>query len=111
MLREVSWGEWNGMTRADIAKRDPALWRQRELDKWTTRPPGGESYADVADRVGPWLEKHQGEHMLVVCHGTVTRVLRGLYLKLSSAETLTLEEPQGVYFHFSQGTITRHPDT
>jgi broad specificity phosphatase PhoE len=108
---EVSWGDWNGMTRQQIAARDPDLWQARENSKWSVRPPQGESYQDLAGRLAMWLAEHQDqEQLLVVAHGVVTRVLRGLYQQFPNAVTLTLEEPQGVYFKFAGGKVTRHPE-
>jgi probable phosphoglycerate mutase len=107
---EVTWGEWNGLTRHQIAKRDPTLWQARENDKWLTRPPKGESYKDIADRLAAWLVDHQDlENLLVVAHGAVNRVIRGLYLDLPFSEILTLEETQGVYFKLTNGKISRYP--
>ena len=39
-LREISWGRWEGLTRAEIAAREPQLWSWREADRWgaTRRP-------------------------------------------------------------------------
>jgi probable phosphoglycerate mutase len=108
---EVSWGDWNGLSREQIAERDPILWRARLADKWSVRPPKGESYQDIADRLAAWLAEHQEvENLLVVAHGAVSRVLRGLYLGLSTSKILTLEEPQGVYFEFTNGKVSRHPE-
>ncbi len=110
-LREVDWGEWNGLTRSEIAYRDPEIWLARQHDKWSTRPKNGESYQDLADRLATWLADHQDDRaLMVVAHGAVSRVLRGLYLQLPRDEILTLEEPQGVYFDFRNGQITRHPE-
>jgi probable phosphoglycerate mutase len=54
-LGEGSWGRWNGLTRAEIAAREPELWRWREADRWRRPPADGESHAMVAERVRGWL--------------------------------------------------------
>ncbi len=111
VLREITLGVWNGLTRAEFKERYPEDWRAREADKWHVPPPGGESYADLRARLKPWLFAHHGDpHLLAVAHGAVNRVLRGLYLDLAAYEILTLDEPQGVYFRFVDGAISRHPD-
>jgi len=110
-IAEVDWGDWNGLSRPQIAERDPELWLARQNDKWSVRPPNGESYRDLADRLANWLSNHQDiDGLLVVAHGAVSRVLRGLYLDLPKPEIVTLEEPQGVYFKFADGKVTRHPN-
>src|SRR5579859_4874468 len=53
-LQEISYGDWEGSTLPEIGARDPQLLATREQDKWGFRPPGGESYRDVAARVAAW---------------------------------------------------------
>jgi alpha-ribazole phosphatase len=50
-LREISQGEWEGMLATDIAMRYPVEWAARQRDPVNARPPGGESVAEVAQRV------------------------------------------------------------
>src|SRR5262245_50499597 len=53
-LAEISYGEWEGFTLAEIQAREPGVLQRRERDKWDFIPPGGESYRDVAKRVAAW---------------------------------------------------------
>jgi len=78
-LREMSFGEWEGLTRADLAVRYPT-----ELEAWRAtpqlvQPPGGERVSDVAARVATGLaalcESHDGETVVVVSHAIVTRLI------------------------------------
>ena len=78
-FREMAFGEWEGLTRADLAVRHPA-----ELEAWRAtphlvQPPGGERLADVAARVATGLsalcETHGGETVVVVSHAVVTRLI------------------------------------
>ena len=55
-LKELTFGEWEGLTWPQVWNRDPAGARAREIDKWNFAPPGGESYAMLADRLQPWLD-------------------------------------------------------
>ena len=78
-LREIDIGEWSGRYHAEVAAEagpivDPAA------GLFTRRPPGGESYDDVARRLGTWLDETGDEpgDRLVVMHGMSSRVLRGL---------------------------------
>jgi probable phosphoglycerate mutase len=55
-LMELSFGAWEGLTWAEIRARDPAAVAARRADKWGFAPPGGESYAMLAERVRGWLD-------------------------------------------------------
>jgi broad specificity phosphatase PhoE len=104
-LREIAFGAWEGLTVEEIISRDPAGWARRVADKWHHAPPGGESYAQVADRAGAWLKETHGD-LLVVTHGAVDRILRGLYAGMSPDEICTLSEPQDEIFRLQGGRIT-----
>jgi len=75
---EVNFGAWDGLLFAQIAESDGAL-----LDRWLTapdvRPPGGESYAEMAARldeaVSDLRARLAGERVLVVSHSTPIRHL------------------------------------
>lgn len=104
-LREISFGAWEGLTIPDIKSRYGGAWERRLGNKWTYAPPGGESYATVARRVGSWLCEAHGP-MLVVTHGVVDRIMRGLYGGMSIHEICELPEPQNVIFQLKGGRIT-----
>ncbi len=77
-LMEMSFGEWEGETLADLRQRhgeQMAAWEAQGLD---LRPPSGESPRDVQQRLRPWLEtvaQEGGSHFAVVHKG----VIRALY--------------------------------
>src|ERR1700681_3259005 len=50
-LTEISFGEWEGLTYAEVMMRDPDIVAKREADKWQFVPPGGENYRQLALRV------------------------------------------------------------
>jgi len=104
-LREIAFGAWEGLTVEEIKGRDPADWARRVADRWHDAAPGGESYEAVAARVGAWLGEARGT-LLVVTHGAVDRILRGLYAGLSPAEICALPEPQDEIFRLACGRIT-----
>jgi broad specificity phosphatase PhoE len=77
-LRETDFGDWDGFTLAEIEERWPkaiAAWR-RDPEQ---APPGGESFAETADRVNRacdrLLSDHSGQHVLVVSHITPIKIL------------------------------------
>lgn len=107
-LMEVGWGRWEGLTRSEIAAREPALWQAFEVDRWHVAPPGGESYAALTERACGWLESVRGEpRLIVVGHGAWCRALRGAYLGLPPTRTVALDDPQDAVFRLSAGSVAR----
>jgi broad specificity phosphatase PhoE len=77
-LRETDFGDWDGLTLAEIQQRWPAavaLWRRNPEQP----PPGGESFADTAKRVNEacdrLLRDHSGQTVLVVSHISPIKIL------------------------------------
>ncbi|HEV8678902.1 MAG TPA: histidine phosphatase family protein [Stellaceae bacterium] len=101
-LREISLGSWDGLTRTDIMSRIGVRFEEFE---WYFRTPDGESYEVFAGRIAGWLAETGDGPLIAVCHGVVTRVLRGLYADLPRAEALRLAVPQDRIFRLSDGTI------
>jgi broad specificity phosphatase PhoE len=96
-LSEIDLGLWDGLTHKEARKLDPALFDKRIADKWNVRVPGGENYADVAERAERWVRSLKVD-TFAVSHGAFTRILRGLFEGLDAAEMSALDEPQGVVF-------------
>jgi alpha-ribazole phosphatase len=78
-LRELSFGDWEGMTWKELEEKFPEQWQTRMNDFVGFRAPGGESLLDLRDRVIPVLteivERHRGEEVFVVAHGGVNRIV------------------------------------
>jgi broad specificity phosphatase PhoE len=77
VLMELSFGEWEGLTWAEVRARDPNGVKARRADKWRFAPPGGESYAMLAERLTPWLASLAGD-AFIVSHGGVARAFMTL---------------------------------
>lgn len=92
-LREVAFGDFEGLTPADIKSRFPDHHRARKTDRYGFEPPGGESYRQFYARIGEWLETVDDD-MIVVAHGGVSRILRGHLLGLSGKDLVGLPVPQ-----------------
>jgi probable phosphoglycerate mutase len=77
-LREISLGEWEGISFREIEQRFPEAYasRGRDIENW--RPPAGESFADCRVRIlrtlNDILAQHSG-NVLVVGHGGVNRLI------------------------------------
>jgi probable phosphoglycerate mutase len=103
-LREISLGSWDGLDRREIRSRMGADFEEFE---WYFATPEGERYDDFAGRIAGWL-RDEGERpgpVIAVCHGVVTRVLRGLYAGLPRADALRLAVPQDRIFRLADGGI------
>ncbi|NKQ57367.1 bifunctional RNase H/acid phosphatase [Amycolatopsis sp. K13G38] len=88
-LLETDFGEWEGLTFAEAAERDPELHGSWIRDT-TVAPPGGESFESVHRRVTAFrdemLEHHAGETVVVVSH--VTPIKSILRLALDAGPSL-----------------------
>ena len=76
-LLEIDLGDWEGLTREEMRLRNPGAYEARGKNMATYRPPGGESFADLLERVRPWAEKTltRAEQTVAVSHAGVVRVL------------------------------------
>lgn len=82
-LRECSFGEWDGLTFAEVQDRSP-----EQVTDWlaatSVRPPGGESFDEVAARVTDardrLLSDYPGKVLLLVTHVTPVKTLVRLAL-------------------------------
>jgi broad specificity phosphatase PhoE len=106
-LREISYGEWEGLTASEMQARDPEVFAARGLDKWGTAPPAGESYAELARRVGDWYARLTGD-TIVSAHGGTTRVLMVITGVAKPADVVDLRIDQGVVYVFADGKLTKY---
>jgi probable phosphoglycerate mutase len=73
---------------------------------WHCRAPGGEGYESFAGRIGDWLDE-QTAPAIVVAHGMVSGVLRGLALGLDIDGIANLPGGQGIVYHVKDGIHRR----
>jgi probable phosphoglycerate mutase len=106
-LAEISYGEWEGFTLKEIQARDPGVLQRRERDKWDFRPPGGESYREVAERVAAWYATVSRDTVLAA-HGGVARALMANFHILPEEEATHADILQGVVYVFDGGTLARY---
>jgi broad specificity phosphatase PhoE len=104
-LREISLGSWDGLDRAEIAALRPGIFDGDSYHEWYFATPDGETYDVFAGRVAAWLAEAADWPLIVVTHGIVTRVLRGLYASLPRREALRLPVPQDRIFRLANGSI------
>jgi broad specificity phosphatase PhoE len=100
-LRERDFGAFDGMTGAGIRETYPDEAGRRDLlGKFYYRPPGGESWADVALRIRSLLAtealRHDCERLLVVAHQAVIMVFRYVLEELTEQELLEVDREHQV---------------
>jgi len=76
-LMELHWGTWEGERRPDLIARLGDTWTAQEAAGFGFQTLGGESFADLRDRLTAFLLElgRRGEPAGVVCHRGVIRVL------------------------------------
>jgi len=104
-LKEITFGAWEGFTLEELADGEQDRILQRRADKWGFVPPGGESYEMLAERIGLWL-KSVDRPSVVVSHGGVFRVLRGLLEGRDRVSVPRLDVPQDKVFVWRNGQFT-----
>lgn len=95
LLLEVSFGDWEGFTFAELEASHPGVSTARDGMKWRYVPPGAraESYAMMAERVGRWLEAVD-RPTICVGHGGTVRALLRLVAGVSEEEAAEMSVPQ-----------------
>lgn len=100
-FREYDYGEYNGITTAQIKETRP------DWDLWRDGCPGGETTAEVGARADRMIERlrGRGERIVVFGHGHMSRVLAarwlgldatgGRYLKMGTATLSIIGEEHG----------------
>jgi len=76
-LQEIALGAWEGLSKAEVEQAFPGAFQERGANIATFRPPGGESFQDLLDRVRPWAEQALAarRRTFAVTHAGVVRVL------------------------------------
>ncbi len=96
-LTEIGFGEWEGLTAAEVTAQNPLLLKQFWADPINTSPPGAESLAAFYDRVIPaWneiLTRHAGKHVLIVGHAGVIRMIVHRVLDMPLERMFRLQVP------------------
>ena len=108
-LREVSLGLWDGHTTAEIEAGWPGARDGAWHGEWFFTAPEGARFAGFADRLSAALHRAQTAPapVLIVAHGVVGQVLRGLWTGLDQLTSMRLEAPQDAIFALEPGGVVR----
>lgn len=97
MLNELGGGKFEGMTYDEIKNNYPKEFEGRIKNKLTYRYPGvgGESYLDVLVRLRPVINEIERttDHLLILSHRVVLRVLLAYFLNLDKSSIVDLDVP------------------
>ncbi|HHY49784.1 MAG TPA: histidine phosphatase family protein [Alphaproteobacteria bacterium] len=107
-LIEISFGIYEGRLHTELAAGAMPMAGERDPSFWYFRPPEGESYDDLAQRVldfGRALPRRA----VVVSHGGVLRVLRRLIEDFPPDRAVNWFPPQDSVVHFANGKATVYP--
>jgi alpha-ribazole phosphatase len=95
-LREIDFGDFEGLAYADIAARFPALYAEWMAAPTAVAFPGGEAFADMVRRVAGALDAiraaHRAQTIAIVSHGGVNRIALTSALGLDPAHMFRLDQ-------------------
>jgi probable phosphoglycerate mutase len=106
-LREIGYGNWEGMTLPEMERNDAATFASRNINKWSVAAPAGESYASVTLRMRDWFNSVTTD-TVAVAHGGTMRALMvvlGVATELEAANTMI---GQGVVYVFRDGLLQKY---
>lgn len=94
-LKELSFGDWEGSTLAELALIAPERVADRARQKWGFIPPGedAESYEILSWRIGAWLRSVERQ-TVCISHGGVIRSCFRLIGDVSEDEACEMDIPQ-----------------
>jgi alpha-ribazole phosphatase len=114
-LREMKFGQWEGLTLTDIRTRFPEELQKREDDLMNYRAPGdGESIADLAARIEAVFERiraeQQGNNVVISAHGAVNRIILCRAMGLNLERMFNIHQAYGclnIIDYFPDTTLVR----
>jgi broad specificity phosphatase PhoE len=111
-LRELHFGEWDGLHFSQAAQRDPELSRAYWETPGDIQPPGGESWNQTSARVNAAVERlnaaHPGAHIIAVAHFGVilTQAQRAMNLSASAVMAHKIDNLSVTEIRFSGDRAT-----
>lgn len=98
-LRELHFGDWEGRHASELMEQHADDLGRFWSDPYGFTPPHGEPVSDFSDRVFESVEqlrsRYAGQHLLVVTHGGVMRLLLAKARDLPRADMLQVEVAHG----------------
>ncbi len=97
-LREIHLGQWEGLPMAHVRRQFPEKWQRRGEDISNYKPPGGECFEDLHNRVVPAVEAVVAQlkgHGLIVAHAGVNRLVLCHVLGMPVSNLFRLRQDYG----------------
>jgi probable phosphoglycerate mutase len=107
-LVEISFGIYEGRLHSELSAGEMAIAGERDASFWDFRPPQGESYEDVAQRVLSFARELKGP-AVIVAHGGILRILRRLIEDFPAERAVNWFPPQDSVVHFFDGKSVVYP--
>ena len=97
---EICFGDWEGLTLAELTKAFPEKMRERHIRKWDFLPPGerAESFEVLSMRSTDWLNSVD-KPTVCVTHGGIIRTLLVALTQMDKEEAANLDVPQDKLLH------------
>ena len=92
-LLEISFGDWEGKSWAELRDIAPQLVQARFDDPWENCARGAETYTDLDKRVLSWYSS-LSKKTIAVTHSGPSRIVRAAVSDLPKDEILKLDSPQ-----------------
>lgn len=100
-LREIHFGDWEGRRHAEVIETEGEKLAQFWRDPLSVTPPNGEPMrafnARVTAAMQQLLAEYAGQHLLLVTHGAVIRVLLGEWLQMSMTAFSNIAVPYAAF--------------
>lgn len=113
-LQEMSFGDWDGLTTAQVEHRDAEALAAYWLDRENNTPPNGESliafHQRIAQALQQLLEQERGRHLLIVTHGGVVRSLMAQCLQMPLKAMAHIDVPYASRTQIKVFHSPDHPD-
>ena len=97
-LKEINLGEWDGKTVKAVKESFPGQWEKRGHDLTGYRPPLGESFSDLSQRILPVFQEISSDHsgnILIVAHAGVNRMILCRLLNKKLEDLFTIPQAYG----------------
>jgi alpha-ribazole phosphatase/probable phosphoglycerate mutase len=104
-LKEVGFGVWEGKTAAQLNEEDPHQLPRFRADPVKARPAGAEPleqfYRRVVSTLDEIIARHQREHVLIVCHAGVIRMVLAHVLEIPLRHAYRIEVASAALSRFA----------
>lgn len=108
LLKEHSFGLWEGLTEEEIEKEFPGYLKTRYANWWEYTVPKGESYQLISKRAKQLLKEFEGKNVILFTHEMISKVLRGSYLSMNTDDILALKHPQDTIYTLDNGILNEY---